>query len=412
MILNLFFTNKQIIEQKYTAPKSQNVQAFINTNVDSFDPIIKLLTDLKTRKEHKVIISRDQDIIPSVVNDKTKESSVFVTVNENNALLSVKKPTRLPTIFRSQRSPNFPTAQNKSLLHQLKRVPVYVVVNNKSELIVAVPRSNDDANIINWLSSKYYNWFVWKEDEGPVSLGLFFMNKTDAETYLHEVCKKDPQGAEKSGLRVEIVGLDKFYQMNRTSAPGFQAKLIADLEEIGKLISDYKHNPIYQVHPKQQHSKNNFQGTPIYKVKTTFGKCKLTKKSKLIRYKISTSESKDYVFFRLKDVHSAWGKFKSDNINLDLPTVPQIEIYNLENYLLDLERSEPQKLDSISFIPTQESYKIVQEYFKSTYNKDAISFKKMCSKILSEKSKDFKNIYKGLVWLLTSDTLPTEDNGW
>ena len=64
-----------------------------------------------------------------------------------------------------------------------------------------------------------YDNFLWKEDKGAVSLGLFFVNKEDAETYLQEVCKKDPKGAEEIGLNVKTVGLDTFYELNRTSKP-------------------------------------------------------------------------------------------------------------------------------------------------------------------------------------------------
>ena len=81
--------------------------------------------------------------------------------------------------------------------------------------------------------------FFGKQDRGAVSLGLFFVNKEDAETYLQEVCKKDPKGAEEIGLNVKTVGLDTFYELNRTSKPRMQAKLIADLEEIDLLLNDY-----------------------------------------------------------------------------------------------------------------------------------------------------------------------------
>lgn len=415
MIFNLFSTYRQIFKPidivQTTDDKVISSFNFLQVENETFDPVIKLLTDLKTGKKNKVLVSTDQEMIQSIVSDKRKDPSVFVTVDKTDSRTILSKPTRFPAIFHSQRSPKFPTSQNKVLLNKLKKIPVYVVVNNNKELIAASPRVNDDLSIIEWLSTKYYNWFVWREDEGPVSLGLFFMNKKDSETYLHEVCKRDPQGAEKAGLQIQIVGLDKFYEMNRTSSPGFQVKLIADLEEMNNLITRYKKNVSYSLNPKQQHSKSNFQGTPIYIVKNVLGKSRVTKKPIIIEYKIKNSNSKINVFFKLQDVYSAWEKVKEDNKDVDFPSSPQIEIYNLESYLLDCEKESAEDLETVKFLPTQESYKIVANH-SPNINKEEPALSKKLASTINTKIKEFKNIYKGIIWLFTSDTLPTEDNGW
>jgi hypothetical protein len=415
MIFNLFSTYKQILTPVEILQTTDctifNSSQSLPASKETFDPVIKFLTDLKTRKDNKVIVSTEQEMIQSIVNDKRKNPSLFVTVKRTDSPIDLPKPTRLPSFFRSQRSPTFPTAQNKLLLEKLKKIPVYVVVNNHKELITASPRLNEDSNIINWVSSKYYNWFVWKEDEGPVSLGLFFMNKKDAEMYLHEVCIRDPQGSEKVGLRVDVVGLDRFYKMNRTSSPGFQVKLIADLEEMKNLIVKYKKNALYSLQPKQQHSQENFHGTPIYIIRNTFGKSRLNKRPIIIQYKIKNSSSKTNIFFKLEDVYSAWERLKENNKNIAFPSTPPIEIYNLESYLLDCEKESSEALESIRFLPTQQSYRIVAKYVETTKKEEPTLSKKWVS-IMNEKTKTFKNIYKGIVWLFTSDTLPTEDNGW
>nr|BDA98821.1 hypothetical protein [Chroomonas debatzensis] len=415
MIFNLFSTYRQILKP-IDIVQNTNKTVFTSFNSlqvgnETFDPVIKLLTELKTRKNNKVIVSTDSEIIQSLFNDNRKDPSIFVTVNKAENPVTINKPTRLPAIFRSQRAPNFPTAQNKTLLNKLKKIPVYVVVNNNKELITANPRVAEELSVGEWISSKYYNWFVWKEDEGPVSLGLFFMDKRDCETYLHEICKKDPQGAERVGVRVDIVGLDKFYEMNRTSCPGFQVKLIANLKEMNSLILKYKKDAFYSLNPKQQHSKNNFQGTPIYIIRNSVGKSKVQKKPVIIQYKIKNNNAKTNVFFKLEDVYSAWEKLKDYNPDIEFPSNPQVEIYNLENYLLDCEKEKFESLENINFVPTQESYKIIADYSVNSVKEQPPLSKKLSS-TLNEKIKTFKNIYKGVIWLFTSDTLPTEDNGW
>jgi hypothetical protein len=415
MIFNLFSTYRQILKPldtiQTTNTELSTSSTFLDESKETFDPILKLLTDLKARKNNKVIVSTEQEVIKSIVNDKSRGSSIFVNVKKTDSPITFSKPTRLPALFRSQRAPSFPTAQNKLLLSKLNDIPVYVVVTNKKELITASPRSNKDITIGDWISTKYYNWFVWKEDEGPVSLGLFFMDKHSAEMYLQEICKNDPQGSEKVGVETAIVGLDKFYEMNRTSSPGFQVKLIADLEEMKKLILKYKKNVLYSLHPKQEHSKNNFQGTPIYIVKNAVGKSKITKKTVVIQYKIKDSFSKTNIFFRLTDVYSAWERLKNDNKTIEFPSNPQIEIYNLETYLLDCEKLSAEAVGNIRFLATQEAYKMFEEESQKPVKKQPTLSEELISG-LSKKTKAFKDTCKRMLWLFTSDTLPTEDNGW
>lgn len=110
-------------------------------------------------------------------------------------------------------------------------------MNGNNEIILASPRQEISQTSIQWLYNQYYNWFIWKEDEGAVTVGLFFSNKEDAESYLHEICLKDPRGAQNLGLSVKSTGLDTFYYLNRTSSPRVQVRMISNLKELDLVIT-------------------------------------------------------------------------------------------------------------------------------------------------------------------------------
>jgi len=374
------------------------------------DPLINLLQDIKNRKI-KVIIPSQEDTIPYLTNDNAIKKSVHVDIHVKNNNFKLEKPIRFPQIFKSQRSPNFPTLEQKVLIQKLKKIPIYVVVTNKNEMVMAMSRDSEENNLLSWVYKKYHNAFVWTEDEGPISLGLFFMNKEDAELYLHEIVNANPKMAERSEIEIKMVGLDTFYKLNRTSPPGQQAKLIADLKEIEKLVQNYIPKIGHLTNPKQKYNKSGYKGNPIYVVKPTVG---INKKNnmEIIDYDIKNLTSRKYIFFKLKDANAAWDKFCNDHKELKLPLYPNIEIYNLESYLIDLEQSKTEVIKEISFVSTQDSFKNVKLASEIQFKKSPSSPAKEIKKLVAEKFKNFKNFSKKILWVLTSDTLPTEKNAW
>nr|BDA99117.1 hypothetical protein [Hemiselmis andersenii] len=382
------------------------------TDSQIVDPVVQLLEDIRNRKT-KVIIPNDEDIIPSIWNDPTILNRVSAKVEMGSSSFNFEKPNKFPKIFQNTRSPDFPTAQQKTLISKLKDVPVYAVVTNKDEIVMASPRDDQNKNLFDWLYTKYYNWFVWREDDGPISITLFFLDKEDAELYLHEVGKEDPKMAEKRNIRVQLTDLGTFYKLNRTSEPGHQAKLVADLEEIDKVISKYIPQKMHDINPKQKYAKNSYQGNPIYLIRTTIGK--KGQKKDFVNYTINDGKGNACtrnVFFKLEDAYLAWDKFCSDNKDIKLPAVPDIEIYNLESYLLDLEQLDNDFVKDNYFLATKKSFTNLEKEVKSFENTNDISASKRIKRLFTEKSKEIKDFCKGMVWVLTSDTLPTEENAW
>ena len=89
---------------------------------------------------------------------------------------------------------------------------------------------------------------------------------------------------------------------------------------------------------------------------------------------------------------------------------PTIEIYNLENYLLDLEKSSNDFIQKVKFFPPYDSYKTNNKNVKDV--EIEFSENKKIRKIFNEKVKSIQRFCKGVIWLVTSDTLPSEENSW
>jgi hypothetical protein len=136
---------------------------------------------------------------------------------------------------------------------------------------------------------------------------------------------------------------------------------------------------------------------------------------KLIEYTIPTSDNNSCiinVFFKLEDAYLAWNKFYENNKQIKLPLRPEIEIYNLENYLLDLEHSTPEIVKSNYFIATQTSFMDLEKELKIDLNEVTVPMSKKFEKVMRTSAKKLVSFYKGILWVFTSDTLPTEDNAW
>nr|ASO75898.1 hypothetical protein [Storeatula sp. CCMP1868] len=385
---------------------------FINMQTDQ-DPVTKLLSSLHSCRGIEVNIKGQDDVFIEDFFQNSKRNTVQVNVDEDLKLFS--KPTRVPNAFSNQRQSEFPTQQQKAIISKLKNIPVYTVINGYNEIVVASPRVMPPKNSLEWLYDKYYENFLWTKDKGAISLGLFFVNREDAETYMQEVCKKDPKGAETIGLSVKSIGLDKFYELNRTSKPKMQARLVGDLEEIDLLLNEYLTNNSLDLHPKQKYKKHWFQGNPVYLIKVNERINEVNKKKfTLSKYNFDNSfgNYRKILLFSRDDAYRVWNLYRLKNPDLKLPEFPALEVYNLENYLLDLEKSDIELTEQTTFVPPYNSYQYSKSLVEISNNENNISIKEKLEQYINTKAKSLQRFYKGLVWLITSDTLPSEDNAW
>ena len=368
-------------------------------NIQTQDPLSKLIKCLNTEKRGAIKIKSEEDILIDDFLYTNKSSIIQLNLDHQE---NVHKNKDDFTVFKtSRRNPNFPTEIQKIILTELKKVIVYTVVNGNNEIILASPREENNNNSFQWFYDLYYNWFIWKKDEGPINIGLFFLNKEEADSYLHEICLKDPRGAQNIGLNIKSTGLDTFYHLNRTSNPKTQVRLITDLKELDLLLNIHINKNMNIMNPKQKYGKNWFKGTPIY----------ILRMNDLIKNQNEQEENKIYkklIFFNKNDINEVLST-GSNSKNLDFKE-PTIEIYNLENYLLDLEKSSTEIVKSTKFVPPYLSYlKMGNEIVNN--NEENITNDQIKKK-LTKKMKSVERFCKGVIWLVTSDTLPTEENSW
>jgi hypothetical protein len=194
-----------------------------------------------------------------------------------------------------------------------------------------------------------------------------------------------------------------------------QAKLVADLEEIDLLLNEYSINKILNIHPKQKYKKQWFQGNPIYLIRVNESLTKIDKKKfTLSKYNFtkSNNDDKKILLFRKDDAYKVWELYRLKNTELNLPEKPSLEIYNLENYLLDLEKSDVSLTQQTTFVPPYDSYIYSKKLIEQSQLKKKESFVEKVDKYVTAQAKSLQRFYKGVIWLVTSDTLPSEENSW
>lgn len=379
---------------------------FGNTLLDTKDPVPDFLDKLSSGDQIKIKIQSHNDNI--VIQNDKKVQSISIPQTLDTERFDIPKVDRLVSILSNRRSPNFPTIEQKYLLSRLKCIPVYTVVNNKNEVVTASPRDSVNFYSLKLIQEKVSELFFWSHDNGPVSLNLFFMNKEDASSYLHEICRKEPREAEYSGLKIKRVGLDVFYKLNRTSPPKIQSRLVADLKEVDSLLSKYTSISSQLMHPKQKYSREWFQGNPIYTIK--FQKNSTNKT--LSEYFFSSGQEKKVIFFSREDAMKAWKTFRLKKTNLRLNETPSIEVYNLESFLFDMEnvniKDEPIE---VTFVPPYSAYLELKDEENQIIKSSENSVQENLFKA-KLKLNNLQRFYKGIIWLFTSDTLPSEENSW
>ena len=309
-------------------------------------------------------------------------------------------------LYTNNYKKSFPTKTQNLILNQLKNIPVYTVVNKDDDFIITAPSSSDHLPEQDSVSTTRKNEGIGTFNKR--SLVLFFMNKNDACMYMHEICNKETVESEKLGLKIKITGLESFYKLNRSYNPSLDTRLVADLSEIEYLTNTRPSVGSYRLNPKQRYSKNYFQGTPIYLIKPT----KIQTNGTIAGVYSSNSKEKQHVFFKRTDAIHHWKKYYSIPFSLE-KSYPNIEVYNLESLLTEMENPNHNTVLNYDFsspIATLNNlnypnpYEIQKLYPYSKSQKFLFNIQLNLENI--------QRIYKGLTWLFTSSTLPSEENAW
>jgi len=159
--------------------------------IDTKDPVPVLIDKLSSNDQIKIKIHNENENV--LIETTKKVQTIQIPKDWDKESLQVPKLDRLLSILSNKRSPNFPTTEQKYLLSKLKVIPIYTVVNDNDEIVTASPRESKNFYSLHWIQEKVHELFFWRHDEGSISINLFFMNKEDASSYLHEICKKEPK---------------------------------------------------------------------------------------------------------------------------------------------------------------------------------------------------------------------------
>jgi hypothetical protein len=149
-------------------------------------------------------------------------------------------------------SENFYKRKTNLIQNSLKDIPVYTIFNGRGEIILA--HTNNIYTDKKFFSEKLYDFcgaFDVRFTKNP-GLGLFFMNRKDAETYLKEIAQTDSFGTKMVGLSIHCVGLDFAYRVTRNFTPDIEFRFVPDINEIRSLLNEQIHKGEYIFENSQQ----------------------------------------------------------------------------------------------------------------------------------------------------------------
>lgn len=296
---------------------------------------------------------------------------------------------------------NYLTSSQLAVVKQLQqnKLPIFTVINNFNQIIVTEPSDEliSQQGLIDQIYQFYCNSIVRKTDNRLIHEALFFVNPEDIVEYQASIKNAYIYKNNSANFNIFATGLDFYYKLVRLAPLKVQFHLIPDLQELGNLIYKYQHKRNITVHSNQKYGKDFFQGQPVYIIKSVSSKDKKTQQKKVINYSYNLNNNENYevVFLNYEVALLAWRKFVMQNINYRLPYVPNILVYNLEDFLKFYEQREKNDKKNLLFVPSQQSYKFIKN---NLFNKS----QQHITQKFSKKFLRFQIIAKRIFWSLTS----------
>jgi hypothetical protein len=167
------------------------------------------------------------------------------------------------------------TLENQKFRNSLKNVPIYVVLNGDSELVLAKPTNSFDVTTPKHIFLQHIYKFCGAFDKQIPqvhSVGLFFMARQDAEMYLQEVGREDPTGTKTVGLAIHCVNLDYAYQLVHQFNADVDYRFVPNLDEIKTLLTKHIGKSNMIVEKDQQQLRVRRRPVNILPLGINFGK--------------------------------------------------------------------------------------------------------------------------------------------
>ena len=122
-------------------------------------------------------------------------------------------------------------------------VPVYVILNGSEEIVLGKTMLSNSNQLTKEptlnISRKIYDLSGSFEDNSLTReshLGLFFLNKRDAEAYMKELLIKDSRGVDIQGVSINCISLLSAYNLMCDHHPGFDFRFVPDMHEVVSLL--------------------------------------------------------------------------------------------------------------------------------------------------------------------------------
>nr|YP_010619437.1 hypothetical protein orf478 [Xiphosiphonia pinnulata]WAX03450.1 hypothetical protein orf478 [Xiphosiphonia pinnulata] len=242
-------------------------------------------------------------------------------------------------------------------------LPLFIVVNNDKEIVVSestdqLLKSRAQFNIFSYLiKSKKHNKNLYT--------CLLFVNPQDAIEYRDYIKGNYSSSTLSSNIQVVPANMQLYYKLMELKNNNIDFRLIPDLSEISNLLRKYKKYKNVSFHITQKYNHKSFQGQPIYLIKSLYVKNKFSKNTKKFDYFYVVKKDKDNlkyqaVFFNYRTLMGAWKKFKQENLDYDLPYVPEVSVSNFESFIQ--EKNYKKNYSNIIFLPSLQTYNFIQKY--------------------------------------------------
>jgi len=166
-------------------------------------------------------------------------------------------------------SSNFYRKHTKNIQNALSSVPIYIVLNGLNEIVLNKPQNFENSQVSNkFLKQIIYNYCGAFDSslENRQQIGFFFMNRSDAETYLQEIAKSDMDGTETVGLCIHCISLDSAYNVTREHHPGIDFRIVPDLHEVKNLLTKHFSKSSISVENEQQQLRLRRRSVNIFPV--------------------------------------------------------------------------------------------------------------------------------------------------
>nr|YP_009397406.1 hypothetical protein [Dasyclonium flaccidum]ARW66592.1 hypothetical protein [Dasyclonium flaccidum] len=295
---------------------------------------------------------------------------------------------------------------NKNILFnrniKYESLPLFILINNQNQFIMSessdklLSYKNNSNFMLNFFKESILKNYSHKKSY----TGLLFINPEDSLEYRSYINFEYNKSTRNNSLKSIITSIGFYYHLLNLSYSDTEFRLIPDLVEVGKLLSQYRKYSNLSFDIDQKYGSNYFQGQPIYSIQPVTVKDKNTNCRKKVYYSYHLNKNNNIIeykaiFLNYQTALSAWKKFVEDNSYYNLPAKPQLYVSNLETFLKKNQNNEIN--DQIIFIPSFKTYNFINNHFKLR-TKNSNSIKKIAINV----SLYTKTIFYRLIWSLTS----------